>query len=151
MTIAVDFDGTIVEHNYPRIGKPLPFAFDVLRKLSQEEHHRLILWTMREGELLQEAVDYCAKHGVYFYAHNKNYPEEEYQEGDPRKIGADVYIDDRNIGGLPDWGMIYNILKTGSNVLQNYDSMVINNYSQGRKNWLIRLGESWERSKSYSY
>ena len=151
MTIAVDFDGTIVEHEYPKIGRPIPFALEVLRKLSQEEYHKLILWTMREGELLQEAVNYCAKHGVHFYAHNKNYPEEVYEEGDPRKIGADVYIDDRNIGGLPDWGMIYNTLKSGANVLQDYDSMVINSYSQGRKNWLIRLGESWERSKANKY
>jgi hypothetical protein len=150
MTIAVDFDGTIVEHDYPKIGRPIPFALEVLRKLHEEEHHKLILWTMREGRSLQEAVDYCAKNGVYFFAHNKNYPEEEFQEGDPRKIGADVYIDDRNIGGLPDWGMIYNMLKTGSNVLQDYESMA-GNRPPGRKNWLIRWGESWERSKNYDY
>ena len=150
MTIAVDFDGTIVEHDYPKIGKPIPFAFDVLRKLHQEEHHKLILWTMREGQFLQEAVDYCAKNGVFFYACNKNYPEEEFQEGDPRKIGADIYIDDRNIGGLPDWGVIYNIIKTGANVLQDFDSMAANHQFPGGKNWLIRLGESWERSK-YKY
>ena len=151
MIIAVDFDGTIVEHNYPKIGRPIPFALDVLRKLSLEEHHQLILWTMREGKLLQEAVDYCARNGVHFYAHNKNYPEEEFQEGDPRKIGADIYIDDRNVGGLLDWGVIYNIIKSGANVIQNYDSIVASSYSQGKKNWLIRLGESWERSKSYKY
>ena len=151
MTIAVDFDGTIVEHDYPRIGKPIPFALEVLRKLQKEEHHRLILWTMREGQALQEAVDYCAKKGVVFFAHNKNYPEEEFQEGDPRKIGADVYIDDRNIGGLPDWGTIYKMLKTGAGDSQSFNSMTINNYHQSKKNWLIRLGESWDRSKEYNY
>ena len=151
MTIAVDFDGTIVEHDYPKIGKPIPFALEVLRKLREEERHILILWTMREGRLLQEAVDYCAKNGVYFYAHNKNYPEEEFQEGDPRKIAADIYIDDRNIGGLPDWGTIYSIIKTGSNSAQGFDSMAANSQSQGPKNWMIRLGESWERSKNYKY
>ena len=150
MTIAVDFDGTIVEHEYPKIGKPIPFAFDVLRKL-QDEHHKLILWTMREGELLQEAIKYCEKRGVYFYAHNKNYPEEEFQEGDPRKIGADIYIDDRNIGGLPEWGMIYNIIKIGNPATLDVESMKINNYLQGKKNWLIRLGESIERSKRDRY
>jgi hypothetical protein len=151
MTIAVDFDGTIVEHDYPKIGRPIPFALDVLRKLHVEERHKLILWTMREGQLLQEAVDYCAKNGVHFYAHNKNYPEEEFRDGDPRKIGADIYIDDRNIGGLPDWGTIYNILKTGSNGLLDFDSMETNRQFQGKKNWMIRLGESWERSKANNY
>ena len=52
MTIAVDFDGTIVEHRYPHIGKELPFAIASLNRI-QAEGHRLILWTAREGELLQ--------------------------------------------------------------------------------------------------
>ena len=56
MVIAVDFDGTIVEHAYPAIGKPIPFAIDTLLQL-QKENHKLILWTVREGELLQEAID----------------------------------------------------------------------------------------------
>ena len=54
MIIAVDFDGTIVEHKYPAIGKEIPFAFETLRKL-QTEHHKLILWSVREGKLLDEA------------------------------------------------------------------------------------------------
>lgn len=108
MIIAVDFDGTIVEHEYPRIGKPIPFAIETLLKL-QEDRHLLILWTVREGELLQEAIDYCARQGVYFYAHNTNYPEEDRTTSlSPRKLKADLFIDDRNLGGLPDWGIIYN-------------------------------------------
>ena len=66
MTIAVDFDGTIVTHEYPRIGKPIPFAIETLKRLQQEGHHQLILWTCREGELLQEAIDYCAAKGLEF-------------------------------------------------------------------------------------
>ncbi len=58
MTIAVDFDGTIVTHEYPRIGKEIPFATDTLRQLIKDGH-RLVLWTVREGELLQEAVGWC--------------------------------------------------------------------------------------------
>ena len=46
MIIAVDFDGTIVEHRYPAIGKELPFATSTLRQL-MEDGHRLILWTVR--------------------------------------------------------------------------------------------------------
>ena len=49
MTIAVDFDGTIVEHRYPRIGREIPFATDTL-KLLQQDQHRLILWSAANGE-----------------------------------------------------------------------------------------------------
>lgn len=149
MTIAVDFDGTIVEHEYPKIGKPIPFALDVMRKLQQEGHHKFILWTMREGRLLQEAVDYCEKNGVYFYACNKNYPEEEYRDSDSRKLAADIFIDDRNIGGLLNWGVIYNIIKSGSNNIQDFDFTMSNRQTPRKKNWLIRLGEALEKSKGY--
>lgn len=57
MIIAVDFDGTIVEHKYPHIGKEIPFAISTLKRL-QAEHHQLILWTVREGRLLEEAVNF---------------------------------------------------------------------------------------------
>ena len=113
MTIAVDFDGTIVEHEYPKIGKPIPFAIDVLKKLQYEEHHMLILWTVREGTLLDEAVEYCKNRGLEFYAVNKNFPEETLEPGISRKIVADIYIDDRNLGGIPDWGLIYRMIKFG--------------------------------------
>ena len=63
MIIAVDFDGTIVEHRYPEIGREKPFAFDTLKML-QKEGHRLILWTVREDKLLEEAVDFCRQHGI---------------------------------------------------------------------------------------
>jgi len=147
MTIAVDFDGTIVEHAFPKIGKPIPFALDVLKKLQREEHHTLIMWTMREGKLLQEAIDYCESNGLKFYAYNKNYPEEQFLEGDSRKLGADIYIDDRNVGGLPDWGIIYKIIKSGSNNIQTLDFMSDDSHSQNKKNWLIRLGEAFDKSK----
>ena len=113
MTIAVDFDGTIVEHEYPKIGKPIPFAIDVLKKLQYEEHHMLILWTVREGTLLDEAVEYCKNKGLEFYAVNKNFPEETLEPGISRKIVADIYIDDRNLGGIPDWGLINRMIKFG--------------------------------------
>lgn len=110
MTIAVDFDGTIVEHCYPAIGPEKPFAIDTLKYLCAQRH-KLILWTVREGELLDEAVEYCKSRGLEFYAINKNYPEEKpTHEGYSRKLQADLFIDDRNLGGLPDWGEIYRIL-----------------------------------------
>ncbi len=109
LRIAIDFDGTIVEHRYPEIGKEKLFAFETMRAL-QKEGHRLILWTVRTGKELDQAVEYCRKHGVEFYAVNKSYPEEEITPDSQRKIEADIYIDDRNIGGLPGWGEIWHML-----------------------------------------
>ena len=107
MIIAVDFDGTIVEHEYPKIGKPKRFAFETLKKL-QEQGHTLILWTYRTGKELEEAVEFCRKNGIEFYAVNENYPGEKFIPGKTsRKILADLYIDDRNFGGFPGWGIIY--------------------------------------------
>ena len=77
MTIAIDFDGTIVEHRYPEIGKEIPFATATL-KLLIAEGHRLILWSVREGDLLKEAVEWCSARGVEFYAVNTNHPEIRY-------------------------------------------------------------------------
>ena len=111
MIIAVDFDGTIVEHRYPRIGEEIPFAIDTL-KLLQQEKHRLILWSVREGTLLEEAVEWCKARGLEFDAVNKDYPEEQKShQGFSRKLKADLFIDDRNLGGLPDWGLIYEMIK----------------------------------------
>ena len=106
MIIAVDFDGTIVEHRYPAIGKELPFALETIKAL-QKKQHQIILWTYRSGKELDEAVEFCRKRGVEFYAVNKNYPEERYDETISRKINADMYIDDRNFGVFPSWGEIY--------------------------------------------
>lgn len=108
-TIAVDFDGTIVENRYPKIGKPVIFAIETLLHL-QNDGHLLILWTYRSGTELQEAVEFCKQRGINFYAVNKSYPEEIYDDSLSRKIQADIFIDDRNIGGLRGWGEIYHEL-----------------------------------------
>ena len=110
MIIAVDFDGTIVEHRYPQIGKEIPFAIATLRQL-QAERHLLILWSVREGKLLEEAVEFCRKRGVEFYA--VNHPDEQVKQdmtSPCRKVKADLYIDDLNVGKLPDWGAIYEMI-----------------------------------------
>ena len=114
LTIAVDFDGTLVENRYPEIGKPILFAFETLRKL-QQDGHQLILWTYRSGVKLEEAVAFCESKGISFYAVNKSYPEEEYDGHMSRKILADIFIDDRNINGLPPWGEIYHQLAGNNN------------------------------------
>ena len=109
MTIAVDFDGTIVENKYPKIGKELPFAIQTLRTL-QQEGNRIILFTSREGELLDDAVAYCHKKGLDFFAVNSNQPADALFPRQTSKVIADVYIDDKNLGGLPDWTDIYRMI-----------------------------------------
>lgn len=116
MIIAVDFDGTIVQHKYPEIGSEIPFAIESIIAL-QKEGHQIILWTYRTEEMLFEAVQFCENKGLEFYAVNSNYPEEEFDDTISRKIYADLYIDDRNFGGLPDWEHIYGSIST-----QNSDS-----------------------------
>lgn len=110
MLIAVDFDGTIVEHRYPKIGKEIPFAVETLKRLIQDGH-RLILWTIRHGETLQEAVEWCKERGIEFWSVNSDYAEQDIanEERSP-KVKCDMYIDDRNVGGLPDWGTIYDMI-----------------------------------------
>lgn len=107
--IAVDFDGTIVEHDYPKIGKEKLFAFQTLKEL-EKRGARLILWTFRSGTELEEAVKFCKMNGIEFYAVNKNYPEEIMDDSVSRKIDADIYIDDKNLGGFPGWSETWQIL-----------------------------------------
>jgi hypothetical protein len=109
LKIAIDFDGTIVEHEYPKIGKEKLFAFQTLKEL-QKMGVNLILWTFRCGKELDEAVEYCRMNGLEFYAVNKSYPEEIFDNSVSRKIDADIYIDDRNLGGFPGWSEVWQIL-----------------------------------------
>lgn len=146
MVIATDFDGTIVTHKYPRIGDEVPFAVETLKMLINDQH-RVILWTVREGELLDEALAWCHERGIEFYAVNRDYPEEDVEhlaQGFSRKIKADVFIDDRNIGGLPDWGAIYRMIKSG----HPHHQLPHENYDYGESNlpkrksfWQVMFGK----------
>jgi len=139
VTIAIDFDGTIVEHKYPEIGEEIPFAIDTLKML-QKNHHRLILWSVREGKLLDDAVQWCKERGVEFYAVNRDYPEETENNNQhfSRKLKADVFIDDRNLGGLPDWGTIYEMLthkKTWTQLIEEAEERPHDSTPPKRKHW----------------
>lgn len=102
--IAVDFDGTVVDDAYPKIGKEKLFAFESLKQL-MAKGHRLVLWTYRSGKELQDAVEFCRENGIEFYAVNSSFEGEIFdQEKQSRKINADIFIDDRNLGGFPGWG-----------------------------------------------
>ncbi|MCR5351401.1 MAG: hypothetical protein K6E35_02770 [Bacteroidales bacterium] len=109
MIIAVDFDGTIVENKYPEIGKEKQFAIQTLRTL-QQQGNRIILFTSREGELLDAAVAFCHERGLDFFAVNANQPADAMFPQHTAKVIADVYIDDRNLGGLPEWDAIYEMI-----------------------------------------
>ena len=136
MVIAVDFDGTIVEHCYPEIGKERMFAFQTLRMI-QAEGHILILWTIRHGKELDDALAFCKKNGIEFYAANQNYPEEDFDNTSSRKINADIFIDDRNIGGFIGWGEIWQEIIKIAPTSKEY-----NNF--GRKN-IITKPTLWQR------
>ena len=140
MIIAVDFDGTIVEHKYPSIGKEIPFAIDTLKKLS-DERHKLILWSVREGKLLEDAVNYCKERGLEFYAVNTNYPEEKADHQHfSRKLKADIFIDDRNLGGLPDWGLIYRMIHDDISYEDIYrEEYASASYDSPKKSFIDRL------------
>ena len=149
MIIAVDFDGTIVEHKYPEIGRELPFAIETLKKL-QQERHRLILWSVREGKLLQEAVDFCRERGLEFYAVNSNYAEETLESDHySRKLKADLFIDDRNLGGLPEWGMIYRMIHDKWGYEDIYQSSGNKEETKKRSFWKTLNPQLHSRSATY--
>lgn len=115
--LSIDFDGTLVEHEYPRIGHPIEGAFEVLKEL-KEAGHKLILWTCRENDgykisrrFLDEAVEFCKECGVTFDAVNEALPDYDFREHGPRrKPYAHYYIDDAIIGGFPGWKKIRSFL-----------------------------------------
>lgn len=91
MYIGIDFDGTMVEHKYPEIGEPV----DVVKKL-MTAGHKIILYTMRSGERLEQAVEYLEEEGIVLYAVNEN-PSQKYWTESP-KIFCNLYIDDASLG-----------------------------------------------------
>ena len=105
MIIAIDFDGTIVEHNFPYIGKPIPLAIETMKEW-QAKGYKLILWTMRSCEYLEEALAYCTKNGVKLVGVNENPTQSVWTTS--AKAFAHAYIDDLAIGvptknGVLDW------------------------------------------------
>ena len=94
-TLAVDFDGTIVDHDYPDIGKPVPYAIEWIKCL-QAHGVRVSLWTMRSGVELYEAVKYLADNGIVPWAVNTNPEQSEWT--DSPKAYAQAYVDDSAVG-----------------------------------------------------
>ena len=104
--IAVDFDGTLVEDEFPLIGAIHKPIWEAMLK-AKAEGCRIILWTCRNKEYLDAAVAFCRDNGLEFDAINENLPEvEELYGGYTRKIFANLYIDDRN-GCFDNRGIVY--------------------------------------------
>lgn len=97
MIVAVDFDGTLCRDEFPAIGVPRERVINRV-KHHKEQGHKLILWTCRNGERLQEAIAWCAEQGLEFDAINENLPEIQKAYGqDTRKVFADFYMDDKSV------------------------------------------------------
>ena len=112
LTIAIDFDGTIVEEAFPGVGKLKPEADKYINKL-YDEGCMIIINTCRTGSYEADAENLLRRKGIKYHYINCNLPKSiEYFKQDCRKISADVYIDDRCLLGLPDtWEEIYNIIQ----------------------------------------
>ena len=105
MIIAVDFDGTLCKHKFPKIGSPNIELINMLKRWKREGH-KIILWTCRNGEYLVDAVSWCAKFGLYFDTVNDNVQEVKDNFVQlSNKVYADIYIDDRNYCFKCDKGM----------------------------------------------
>lgn len=111
LVIAIDFDGTIVEHEYPEIGELKYEAKDVINKL-YEEGHSIIIWTCRSnanGHDFNDMIDFLIDNDIMYTEANEN--DEVVSYGCYPKIYADIYIDDRNLFHIDDWNIIYNEIK----------------------------------------
>jgi hypothetical protein len=107
MIIAIDFDGTIVQNNFPAIGALIPEAADTVKKLKRDGH-KIIINTCRSGEKVVEVVNFLLANGIDFDVINDNDPDNVQKFGNnSRKVYAHCYIDDRNVGGLPKWSDLY--------------------------------------------
>lgn len=109
--VSIDFDGTLVEHQFPEIGKLKPYALEVLKEMQKRGWH-LILNTCREDtgqdrKYLTEAVEFMKSNGIEFRSVNENHIDDDFRKSGPRrKVYAKIYIDDRNFGGFPGWDTI---------------------------------------------
>lgn len=117
--IAIDFDGTIVEHEFPKIGPLRKNAKEVINRL-YEEGFRIVIWTCRTSQdyfdgqhqpTIWHVKEFLDKEGIPYEAINHNVPGLDFEPYP--KIYAHIYIDDRQLGGIPDdWEKIYEIIQS---------------------------------------
>jgi len=110
MIVAIDFDGTIVHGQFPGIDGLVPDARQYINRLRADGHY-IIINTCRSGLQAIDAVNYLLYAGIYFDRFNDNEPTQvEKYNSNSRKIYAHVYIDDKQVGGLPPWSVIYDYI-----------------------------------------
>ena len=99
--IAIDFDGVIYEEGaYPFVGEPIPKAIDTINKY-YNQGHTIIIWTCREGEAAEEAILALERDGAkYHFFNNNDHNRIAQYNNDSRKIGCDIYIDDKSLNFL---------------------------------------------------
>lgn len=111
--IAVDFDGTLVDNKFPEIGEVNPVIWGAIEAY-KAAGWKIILWSCRNKEILQNAVDFCAERGLVFDAVNENLPQvQEYYGGDTRKVFANMYLDDRSAALCKDENDLYELAPIG--------------------------------------
>lgn len=103
MIIAIDFDGTIVRSEYPVIIEEMPHAGEIMRSLKKRGHY-IILWTCRTGDSLLEAINWLLLNNIIIDRINDHNPDNaSLYDNSGKKIYADLYIDDKQVGGFPGW------------------------------------------------
>lgn len=95
ITLGIDFDGTIVTHEFPDIGELLPLALDTLRDFNRLGI-KLVLWTVRSGDVLNDAIELLEREGISFVGYNEN-PAQKSWSSSP-KAYCNMYIDDAAFG-----------------------------------------------------
>lgn len=110
LIVAIDYDDTLFENSYPEVGDPVEPIIKKALEFRANPNCEIVLWTCREGEKLQEAVDHCKKFNLWFDAVNDNSPSQKaYIERKmketghllaQRKIFANIYVDDRAPGSI---------------------------------------------------
>ncbi len=115
MILAIDFDNTICRGKFPEIAGEMPDAKKYINKLKEDGHY-IIINTCRTGKDLLKAINWLLQHNIAFDRVNDNNPDNIERYGNnSRKIYAHMYIDDKNVGGLPAWDQVYEFVKHAEN------------------------------------
>ncbi|MDR1436893.1 MAG: HAD family hydrolase [Candidatus Symbiothrix sp.] len=109
MIVAIDFEGTLHDGKYPVIGNPQPHAIAAMQKISNNGH-RIIITTCRPIRMQDAMIKWLEENKIPYDTVNDNFPEIKAKFDNPRKIYADIYIDNKNILGLPPWNLVYDLL-----------------------------------------
>ncbi len=112
MILAIDFDGTIVEDQFPEVGKMIPGASEAINQL-YADGYTIIIWSCRTGIKKTRAIEWLVMNGIKFHRFNESCPTNIALHGgkDTRKVYANIYIDDRMLFKLPPWNEIYDLVR----------------------------------------